>query len=140
MTTRQTAEVLLARDEIVAPPAQQACDDHSFELPGGIYVAMALMFAGFIAVLSFAFSRNMSVSYGVIFVLLTAFFFIPGAFTRVKPEESRTKALDWYEFSRTGIKTATGRMKARDATILVLLLPFLIFCFAIAVATIAANV
>jgi hypothetical protein len=140
MTTRQSAEVLLARDEIVTAPAPRACDDHSFELPGGIYVAMALMFTGFIAVLSLAFRGHMSVSYVVIFAFLVVFFFIPKAFTRVKPEESRTKALDWYEFSRHGIKTATGRTKARDATILVLLLPFLIFCFAIAIATIAAIV
>jgi hypothetical protein len=52
MTIRQKPEVLIARDEIVAAPAQRACDDQSFELPGGLYVAMATMFAGFIAVLA----------------------------------------------------------------------------------------
>src|SRR6266542_4783393 len=113
MTTRQPADVLLARDEIVAPPAERACDDHSFEFPGGIYVAMAMMFAGFIAVLSFSFRGHMSVSYAVIFILLAAFFFIPTTFTRLKPEESRIKALDWYEFSRRGNTTAIGLMKVR---------------------------
>jgi hypothetical protein len=58
----------------------------------------------------------------------------------MKPAESRTKALSWSRFMQRGIKTATGRTSAKDATILVLLLPFLILCFAVAVATIAALV
>jgi hypothetical protein len=43
-------------------------------------------------------------------------------------------------FRYKGIQTATGRTSAREATILVLLLPFLILCFAIAIATIASLV
>jgi hypothetical protein len=42
-----------------------------------------------------------------------------------------------FDFGHSGIATATGRATAREATILVLLLPFLILCFGIAVATIA---
>lgn len=140
MTTRQTPDVLVARDEIVAPPAQRACVDQTFELPGRLYVAMALMFAGFVAVLAFAFRGHMAVSFGVIFAFLTAFFAIPAIFPRMAPEESRAKALSWAMFNYKGIATATGRTSARDATILVLLLPSLIFCFGIAVATIAALV
>jgi hypothetical protein len=140
MTTRLSTEVLLARDEIVAAPAQRACDDQSFELPGGIYVAMVLMFAGFVAVLSLAFSGHMAVSFGVIFAFLAAFFAIPSLFPRMKAQESRTRALSWSRFMQKGIRTATGRTSAKDATILVLLLPFLILSFSVAVATIAALV
>lgn len=65
MTTRLKPEVLIARDEIVAPPVARACDDQCFELPGGLYVAMVFLFAGFIAVLSLAFrGGHMAVSYG----------------------------------------------------------------------------
>ncbi len=50
MTCRQTREQLLVRDEIVAAPVKRACEDQSFELPSAIYIAMATMFASFIAV------------------------------------------------------------------------------------------
>jgi dolichol kinase len=135
MTTRQTSELLSARDEIVAAPPRRACDDQSFELPTGIYVAMALLFAGFIAVLSIAFRGHMAVSFGVIFAFLAAFFAIPSLFPRMV-RERRTTALQWHEFLDRGIQTATGRASARSATVLVLALPILIFCFAIAVALI----
>ena len=53
MTTRQIPEVLLARDEIVVAPSLRSCHDQSFELPTGIYVAMATMFFGFVAVAAY---------------------------------------------------------------------------------------
>lgn len=134
MTTRQKTGVLIARDEIVAAPAQQACDDQTFELPGGLYAAMALMFAGFIGVLALGFrGGHMAVAYGVIFAFLTAFFAIPAMF-------QQRQGLSWAMFRYKGIKTATGHATAGEATVLVLLLPFLILCFGIAVATIAAFV
>jgi hypothetical protein len=134
MTTRQKTEVLIARDEIVAAPVQRACDDPSFELPGGLYAAMAIMFAGFIAVLGVGFrGGHMAVAYGVIAAFLAAFFAIPAMF-------QQKQGLSWAMFRYKGIRTATGHATASEATVLVLLLPFLILCFAIAVATIAALV
>ena len=139
MSRRRTREQLLVRDEIVAAPGRRACDDQSFELPTAIYVAMASMFAGFIAVLSFAFrGGHMAVVYGVIFAFIMAFFAVPALFPGMARDQAQTKALSLFDFGRRGIATATGRTSARDAAILVLLLPFLIFCFGIAVATIAA--
>ena len=130
---------LLASDEVVESPAQRACEDQSFELPTGIYIAMAAMFVGFITVLSLAFNDHMLVSFGVIFAFLAAFFFIPTLFPRMA-RDSRTKALKWHEFASRGIDTATGRTSAISATVLVLTLPFLILCFAIAVASVAVLV
>ena len=130
---------LLARDEVVESPARRACDDQSFELPTGIYIAMAAMFAGFVVVLSLAFNDHMLVSFGVIFAFLAAFFFIPSLFPRMA-RDSQTKALKWHQFVSRGIDTATGRTSAISATVLVLALPFLILCFAIAIASIAALV
>jgi hypothetical protein len=78
MTTRHTPEILLARDEIVAPPAARACSDQSFELPSGLFVAMALMFAEFVAVLNAAFhGGHLTLVFGVIFAFLAAFLAIP---------------------------------------------------------------
>lgn len=139
MSRRQTREQLLVQNEIVAAPAKRACHDQSFELPTIIYLAMASMFVGFVAVLSFAFrGGHMAVVYGVIFAFIAAFFAVPALFPAVARDQRRTKPLTLFDFGHRGIATATGRATARDATILVLLLPFLILCFGIAVATIAA--
>jgi hypothetical protein len=140
VTSRQVQEVLIANDEIASAPLPRSCDDHSFELPGGIFAAMAVMFTGFIVVLSLAFTDRMAVSYAVIFAFIAAFFLVPSLWPRIKPQDQRTAALSWNEFVDRGIETATGRTSAASATILVLSLPFLILCFAIAIATIAALV
>ena len=141
MVARIHKAELLTQADIVAPPEQRACTDRSFELPPSVHIAMALLFIGFVSVLSFAFRNpNMAVPWGVFIAFIAAFFIVPGLWTRMKPEESRTKALSWTRFAEQGIETATGRTSAVEATILVLLLPFLILCWAIAVATIAALV
>jgi hypothetical protein len=58
----------------------------------------------------------------------------------MKPDESRTPALGWSRFMAEGITTATGHSSGREAAVLALLLPFLILCWAVAVAIIAALV
>jgi hypothetical protein len=142
MTARFNSEILAARADIVAPPALRACEDHSFEMPTGIYAAMAVLFFGFVSVLSFAFmGPTMVVPYGTCMIFIAAFFAVPVLFVRTGPGEAHVKkALDWYEFREKGIATATGRSSAAEATTLALLLPFLILCWAIALATIAALV
>ena len=139
MTTRVKPEVLIARDEIVAAPTERACTDQSFELPTGLYIAMAALFAGFVGVLSLAFrGGHLAVVYGVIFAFIAAFFAIPAMFPGMAPEQK--KPLTWARFRMRGIQTATGHTNASEATALVLLLPFLIFCFGMAIAAIAMIV
>lgn len=139
MTTRVKSEVLTARDEIVAAPVARACDDQNFGLPTRLYIAMAVLFAGFVGMLSAAFrGGHMAVVYCVIFAFIAAFFAIPAMFPAMA--QSRKRPLSWTMFRMRGIQTATGRTTASEATILVLLLPFLIFCFGVAVATIATIV
>ena len=139
MADRQTKEQLFARGEVVAAPGDRACMDQCFELPAGIYVAMISMFTGFIAVLGLAFrGGHMEVVVGVILAFIAAFFAIPTIFPAVAGDKSTKKALSWFEFRTRGIQTATGHSTAREATVLVLLLPFLILCFGIAVVSIAA--
>jgi hypothetical protein len=75
----------------------------------------------------------MGVAYGVIFAFLAAFFAIPASF-------QQKRGLSWAMFRYKGMQTATGRSSATEATVLVLLLPFLILCFGIAIVSIAALV
>ena len=99
------------------------------------------MFAGFVAVLGFAFrGGHMAVVMGVIFAFIAAFFAVPAIFPGAAAGRTQPKTLTWFEFSKRGIMTATGRSSARDATILILLLPFLILLFGIAIVTIAALI
>jgi len=140
MVARITKTQLLTQADIVAAP-QRACTDRTFELPPAIHIATALMFIGFVSVLSFAFRNpEMAVPWGVFVAFIAAFFIVPGLWTRMKPVESRTPALTWTRFAEQGIDTATGRTSATEATVLVLLLPFLILCWAIAIAAIAALI
>lgn len=138
MTRRLDHAQLLARREIVRSPtlpSRTACDDHSFELPTGLYIAMAGLFFGFVTVLTLAFSGHMAVSYGVIAAFVFAFFGVPAIFVRAGPQGLRlTRALRWHDFLDKGIVTATGRCSGKEAAVLVLLLPVLIFAFGIAVA------
>jgi hypothetical protein len=126
---------------MVAPPVVEtrACHDHTFELPRGIYAAMVLFFAGAIAILASAFRGNMIVPYAVIFAFLTAFFGIPALFVRASREDG-ARAKSWSRFTQRGVVTATGHTEAREVVVLVLMLPCLIFCFALAIVMIAARV
>ena len=141
MTRRLAHSELLARQEIIAPPLARACNDRSFELPPVLHIATAALFLGFVGVLSFAFRNpEMAIPFGIFAVFICAFFVVPGLWARMKPEDSRTAPLAWDRFIEEGIATATGRAGGAEATVLVLLLPFLILCWAIAVAIIAASV
>ena len=139
MSRRIEQQKLAAHQEIVAAPAAEAraCDDHSFELPNGIYVAMFAMLLGAVAVLATAFSGQMIVSYGIVVAFLLAFFAVLTIFVKASPGNG---AMSWDEFLSKGIDTATGRTGAGEATVLALALPFFIFCWATGVATIAATV
>jgi hypothetical protein len=144
--TRHLDHTELFVSEIVSPPVlplhcSPACDDHSFELPIGLYIAMAGLFLGFVTVLTMAFSGHMGVSYAVIAAFIAAFFGVPTIFAHTGPDKQRrSRALGWAEFLDQGVDTATGRCHGREAAVLVLLLPILIFGFGVAVATIAALI
>lgn len=131
---------LLDSEELVAAPAPQAWQDYGFELPTGLYAATAALFFGFVGVLSLAFANpGMAVPFGICVAFITAFFAIPVIFVKAAPKGS-APALDWSRFREHGIATATGRCSGREAAVLVLVLPLLIFCWALAITLIAALV
>jgi hypothetical protein len=139
MSVRLDPAVLHADAILVSPPAQRACEDHSFELPTGIYVAMAALLFGFLAVLAIGLANpNLAVPTAINFVFLTAFFTVPVLFVRGTANGNR--ALRWSEFMRNGIATATGHSAGKDAVVLILLLPALIFCWSLSIVLINALV
>jgi hypothetical protein len=144
MSRRIDHKQLVARQEVVsAPPlpSPRYCDDRTFELPPALHIATAGLFLGFVTVLCTAFATpGLLIPYAVFVAFIGAFFAVPGLWTRMKPEENRSKALSWDEFLEDGIDTMTGHTPAREAATLVLILPFLVLCWAVAVASIAAVV
>ena len=85
-------------------------------------------------------SHVLAVPMGINFAFLTAFFLVPTIFVTGSPNETGSRALRWSDFMQDGVDTATGRTCGREAAILTLMLPFLIFCWGIVVVTIAALV
>jgi len=139
MIARQSKQELLAQGEVVAAPVvaaisgQRACTDQNFGLPTGLYVAMVAMFAGFVAALALVLHGGHLVVAFAIFAFIGIYFGVPFLFPKMAGS-SGAKALSWDEFTDRGITTATGHSTAREAAVLVLLLPSLIFCFGLAVA------
>jgi hypothetical protein len=130
---------LIATSEIAAAPIERACVDQTFELPGGLYVALGGMFFAFLAIMTIGFaSPALAVPMGINFAFLTAFFAVPAIF--VGASHGGAPALRWSEFLRKGVNTANGHSSAGEATVLVLTLPFLILCWAVAIVVIAKLV
>ena len=141
MTGRQTQQQLLAQGEIVARAVRSVpAAIRASNFPAGIYIAMATMFTGFVAVLGLAFrGGHMAVVVRRHIRFHRCLLCGAGNVSAVAAREKH-RALSWSEFGDRGIMTATGHSSAREATILVLLLPFLILCFGIAVVAIASLV
>lgn len=139
MTRRIDHQSLTRSREIVAQPMQRANEDRTFELPPALHIASALLFVGFVSVLSFAFRNpGIAVPYAIFIVSIAAIFVVPGLWAAMAPDRNNSRALDWSEFRERGIATETGRTSATEATVLVLLLPLLIMLWAVAVAIITA--
>jgi hypothetical protein len=137
---RHQPQILVSRDEIVSPPSLlRACDDRTFEFPTALYMAMAALFLGFVGVLSLAFSNaEMVLPFAVFVSFISAFFVVPALWVRMAPDKNSSKALGWSEFIDKYVDTAAGPCSGREAAVLVLLLPAVIFAWAIAIAAVAA--
>ena len=114
--------------------------DRNFGLPTGLYVAMATLFFGFLALMTVGFGNPgliLPMAINVIFVAM--FFAVPALWVRMNPENPHATTA-WAKFRREGIMTPYGRATANAAMVQVLILPVLIFLFGVAVVTIAALV
>lgn len=140
MTRRVSHDVLVARDELVAPPLTRTFEDHNFGLPPAIHLLTGALFLGFVTVLSLTLANpSLAVPFGIFVAFIIAFFAVPIIFVKASPEEG-ARALRWSEFMERGIAIEHGRCSGPEATILVLMLPAFIFLWAVAIATIVALI
>lgn len=114
--------------------------DRNFELPNRLYAAMAVLFFAAAGVMALGFSApGMIVPTGIIAVFIAMFFAVPAIWARLKPENPQ-RATSWARFRQHGIMTPYGRSTAGAATVQVLILPVLIFVWALAFVTAAALI
>ena len=137
MSVRVDPIQLQADARVVAAPNERSCQDHSFELPTGLYIAMAALFFGFLAVLAIGLQTpGLIVPMAINFVFLAAFFGVPAIFVRSTKDDSRAKS--WSRFMDRGIDTANGHSSGKEAAVLMLVLPVFIFGWSLAILTITA--
>lgn len=114
--------------------------DRTFELPTGLYLTMAILFVGFMAIMGTGFATpGMIIPVAICVIFMAGFFGVPAIWTRLAPETG-SKPHTWGAFQNEGIMTPYGRATARDATVQMLILPVLIFLWGVCVVTIAALV
>ncbi|HEY6817312.1 MAG TPA: hypothetical protein VI168_17370 [Croceibacterium sp.] len=138
LTRQQIAEQAIIHEAPVAIAPHVV--DRTFEIPTGLYVAMAGLFFAATMTMAIGFAAPMLVVPTAIFaVFIGMFFAVPAVWVRMKPDTPQ-RAMNWDRFRRFGIMTLYGHCTAGAATIQLLILPALILCWAIAVVTIAAFV
>ncbi|HYD24475.1 MAG TPA: hypothetical protein VEB68_06740 [Croceibacterium sp.] len=142
MAERITRQLVAEKAIIHSSPVLRAptAVDRSFELPTGLYAAMAGLFFAAAGVMAFGFAApGMVVPTGIIAVFIAMYFAVPAMWVRMKPEHSQ-RAASWARFRRDGVMTPYGRSTAGAATVQMLTLPVLLLVWGIAVVTIAAVV
>ena len=120
------------------PP--RAFYNHTFELPGGVYLASLACFLTFLATMVVGFGNpELGILMAIFGVFFAGFYGIPALFVKESPAGTN-KALTWGQFKSRGIMTLTGRLPAGEALAQVLVLPVLIVAWGIACVVIAALV
>ena len=140
MSKHLTRELVAEQAAIVAAPKPRHEVDRTFELPKGLYAATVALYLGFLAVMATGLSSPGLVIPMVIFTLfVVAGFGVPAIWARLAPAP-RSRQMSFAQLRRDGIATLTGRLSARDASIQMLILPVIIFCWGVTTVTIAALV
>lgn len=142
MAERITRQLIAEKAIVHAAPVlpEPKKTDRGFELPSGLYIAMATLFFGFVGVMASGFSSPaMIIPTAIIVIFVAVFFAVPTLWARMKPDNPQ-RPLSWQRFTAKGIMTATGHSEAGAATVQVLILPALIFLWGVAVVTVAALV
>ena len=117
----------------VATPSIRQEIDRSFGLPPVLHIATFALYFGFLAVMSVGLgTRELAIPLAICFVFLGMAAAVPAKWVTMKPV-NKTPKTSWIDFAQDGIETYTGRMRANDAMVQVLILPVLIFLWGIAI-------
>ncbi len=111
----------------------------SFEIPKLLYGATVALYLGFLAVLGIGLqSPGLVIPMAICTIIVVAGFGVPTIWTRLGQGGSRPLGLG--QLMRQGIATHTGHLAGRDAVIQMMILPVLIFSWAIIMVVTVATV
>ena len=114
--------------------------DRTFELPARLHVLTVGAYLGFIAIMGLGFANpEMLIPVAIFAIFTLGLFGVPAMWAQMQPDNPG-RTLRWSEFAVNGISAFTGRVKARDAMVQVLILPVLILAWGVIVVSIAAVV
>lgn len=115
--------------------------DRSYELPTRLYAATVGLYFAFLTTLAIGIGggREMGITIWICFTYIVMAFGTPAMWARMRPV-TPSRAMSWPQFVEKGIATFTGPMKARDATVQMLILPVLILLFGVAIVLMVAMV
>ena len=140
MTKLLTRELVAEQAAIVEAPKPPHEVDRTFELPKGLYVATVALYLGFLAVMATGLSTpGLIIPMAIFTLFVVAGFGVPAIWTRLAPATA-SRPMSYAKLRREGISTLTGRLTARDASVQMLILPVIIFCWGVTTVTIAALV
>lgn len=140
MSKHLTRELVAEQAIIVDAPKPRYEVDRTFELPKGLYAATVALYLGFLMVMAAGLSTpGLIIPMAIFTVFIVAGFGVPAIWTRLAPETA-SKQMTFSKLRRDGIATLTGRLSARDASVQMLILPIIIFCWGVATVSIATLV
>lgn len=140
MSFHHNAEIFKTESAVEIETKKETVVDRSFELPKGLYIATVAIYMTYLVLMWSAFQAgHMAVIMSICIISVGAGFGVPALWALMKPDSQSTN-MSWQQFVRNGIETHTGILKARDATIQMMILPVLILAWGVAVVIIAAAV
>jgi hypothetical protein len=140
MSKHLTRELVAQQAIIVAAPRGSHEVDRTFQLPKGLYAATVALYLGFLVVMAVGFSApGLIIPMAIFAIIIVAGFGVPAIWTRLSPV-SQSKQITFSTLQRKGISTLTGRLSAKDASVQMLILPIIVFCWGVATVTIATLV
>ena len=140
MSKHLTRELVAEQATIVAAPKPLHEVDRTFQLPKGLYAATVGLYLGFLVVMAVGFSTpGLIIPMAIFTIIIVAGFGVPAVWTRLSPI-TESKQITFSTLQREGISTLTGRLSAKDASVQMLILPIIVFCWGVATVSIATLV
>lgn len=139
MSEHFTRELVAEQAIIHVEPKRQTVVDRSFEMPKALYAATVALYLGFLAVLGIGLqSPGLVIPMAICTIIVVAGFGVPTIWTRLA--QGGSQPLELQQLLGQGIATHTGRLAGRDAVIQMMILPVLIFAWAIIMVVTVATV
>ena len=136
MSKHATENTIAEMARIVEAPKVQHTVDRTFELPTGLYIMTAGGYLGFIGLMASLFmTGGLAIPLVVIALFIVMAFTIPAMWTGLGDDDG-ARRLSWSNFQSKGVVTHDGPITAVAASAQVLILPFAILVWGLAIAVI----